>query len=115
MSPVVAPLRQEDLSVTNEQPSECTRRSGVFVHASGTWHPQQQRSAISRQRSSNPHQYRCPTCRKIFPRKPNLMAHLRTHTGEKPYKCPYCPRDFADRSNARRHMQTHGSRAQRML
>lgn len=103
---------QEGWSVADQHPTERTGRAGLSARASGTWRPQQQHLLPLNTRSSNQAPLRCPTCRKTFNRKTNLMAHIRTHTGEKPFQCPYCTRSFSDRSNARRHMLTHVSQAQ---
>mmetsp|Transcript_10997 Transcript_10997/g.17724 ORF Transcript_10997/g.17724 Transcript_10997/m.17724 type:complete len:101 (+) Transcript_10997:2593-2895(+) len=36
-----------------------------------------------------------------------MIAHTRTHTGEKPYKCFVCQRAFAQKSNLKRHGKIH--------
>mmetsp|Transcript_21662 Transcript_21662/g.32255 ORF Transcript_21662/g.32255 Transcript_21662/m.32255 type:complete len:401 (+) Transcript_21662:82-1284(+) len=51
----------------------------------------------------------CQYCLKTFNHRGNLIAHIRTHTGEKPYKCMQCGRGFAQLSNLRRHQRgQHG-------
>lgn len=37
--------------------------------------------------------FTCEFCNKIFKFRHSLVAHLRTHTKEKPFKCPHC--DYA--------------------
>uniref|UniRef100_A0A7S3Z7R3 C2H2-type domain-containing protein n=1 Tax=Lotharella globosa TaxID=91324 RepID=A0A7S3Z7R3_9EUKA len=53
-----------------------------------------------------PRQYKCLHCKKIFRQRSTVVAHVRTHTGEKPFKCKLCNRGFAQRSNLRRHEYT---------
>lgn len=37
--------------------------------------------------------FACEFCNKIFKFRHSLVAHLRTHTREKPFQCPHC--DYA--------------------
>jgi len=48
-------------------------------------------------------------CNKKFRSKSDLIAHFRTHTGEKPLKCtwPGCNSAFAHSSNLRQHERSH--------
>jgi len=48
--------------------------------------------------------YVCGYCDKVFHKKGNWQAHLRTHTKEKPFACTACGRQFTQKSNMKRHM-----------
>lgn len=51
----------------------------------------------------------CNLCTRVFSRRYNLKAHIRTHTGERPYKCTYgdCSASFAQQSSLGKHMKRH--------
>ncbi|KAA0200378.1 hypothetical protein HAZT_HAZT010142 [Hyalella azteca] len=49
----------------------------------------------------------CDVCFRQFDRKSRLMAHYKTHTGERPYHCPYCSKSFASKGNCNTHIRVH--------
>ncbi|CAH1774757.1 unnamed protein product [Owenia fusiformis] len=55
----------------------------------------------------------CEVCGKQFNQKPNLIAHARSHTGEKPYKCHFCDFAAANRTNFKRHLERKHTHRQR--
>mmetsp|Transcript_9575 Transcript_9575/g.13378 ORF Transcript_9575/g.13378 Transcript_9575/m.13378 type:complete len:681 (-) Transcript_9575:653-2695(-) len=58
----------------------------------------------SSKRGKSKCRYVCGYCEKIFHKKGNWQAHLRTHTKEKPFACSACGRQFTQKSNMKRHM-----------
>lgn len=51
--------------------------------------------------------FRCAYCPKRFDQRSNLLAHIRSHTGEKPFTCKVCKRPFSQKSNMTRHLKVH--------
>ncbi|XP_072013384.1 uncharacterized protein [Amphiura filiformis] len=48
--------------------------------------------------------YQCPYCVYEYGALAIVMAHVRTHTGDKPFQCNYCPYSAADYSAMRKHL-----------
>ncbi|KAK7887220.1 hypothetical protein WMY93_026841 [Mugilogobius chulae] len=51
--------------------------------------------------------FTCEFCNKIFKFRHSLIAHLRTHTQEKPFKCPHCDYASAIKANLKVHLRKH--------
>ncbi|MEE6483359.1 hypothetical protein FKM82_013523 [Ascaphus truei] len=59
--------------------------------------------------------HKCTECERCFTRHSNLIAHFRTHTGEKPYKCIICQKNFSHKSNLCRHERIHAREKSHMV
>lgn len=51
----------------------------------------------------------CGLCERNFSSNHNLVAHMKTHTGEKPFTCHICTKSFQSISNLNVHVQIHSS------
>ncbi|XP_034031113.1 zinc finger protein ZFAT-like [Thalassophryne amazonica] len=51
--------------------------------------------------------FTCEFCYKIFKFRHSLIAHLRTHTQEKPFHCPHCDYASAIKANLNVHLRKH--------
>nr|XP_056723141.1 zinc finger and SCAN domain-containing protein 21-like [Euleptes europaea] len=51
--------------------------------------------------------YNCSDCGKSFVSRAAFLIHQRVHTGEKPYKCSYCGKGFNTGSSLTRHKRIH--------
>lgn len=51
--------------------------------------------------------FTCQFCNKIFKFRHSLVAHVRTHTKEKPFKCPHCDYASAIKANLNVHLRKH--------
>jgi len=49
----------------------------------------------------------CPTCKKEFSDRSNLIKHVRTHTSEMPYQCTECGKAFRHTTTLKAHANTH--------
>ncbi|XP_063824729.1 zinc finger protein ZFP2-like isoform X2 [Ostrinia nubilalis] len=51
--------------------------------------------------------FSCPTCRKVYKTKRNVVVHLASHAPVKPYACKLCGQRFTQTSGLSTHMKIH--------
>jgi len=54
--------------------------------------------------SSRKKAYTCSLCGRVLNKRQSLIAHERSHTGERPFKCEYCERRFITKQSLSRHI-----------
>lgn len=57
--------------------------------------------------SSPPKSFACDQCDYTTHVEPNLIRHIRRHTGEKPYQCELCGRQFSRSDHFKNHRDSH--------
>ena len=55
---------------------------------------------------TNKGEFQCHLCDKVFSAKSYLIAHIKTHPGQKPFKCDPCRREFAQRISYTKHLSS---------
>ena len=68
------------------------------------------RKLCERKCSGNNPIFECPTCNKKISNKPRLLAHMKTHTGERDIGCPFpgCTSAYYTKTNLTTHIKlTH--------
>ncbi|CAI9568486.1 unnamed protein product, partial [Staurois parvus] len=98
--------------VRSSAPSSCVAnfpdRLGTFPCSECSECFNQRAELIAHQRSHTGEKtFSCPECGKCFSWKVQLIRHLRIHTGEKPFSCSECGKCFNERSNLLSHERTH--------
>ncbi|XP_023940978.1 uncharacterized protein LOC112047913 [Bicyclus anynana] len=97
----------------DDKPKACVYCSDKFVHAASLTrhvrrsHNQYFVATADKLKTEN---VPCPVCKQVYLR-PNLRAHLLTHSGKRPYHCHICNKSFTTKWNLKLHRWTHVSRS----
>ncbi|XP_049530912.1 zinc finger protein 660-like isoform X1 [Anopheles darlingi] len=84
--------------------SKCRRGMNYNSTSEGSTLASEQRSGIVPSRKKT---FPCPQCGKNFICASALLAHLRTHTGERPFQCKYCDKRFSTPTGQDLHERRH--------
>merc|ERR1712227_540456 len=73
-----------------------------------TFHKKQHKTRCEKIHSKS-YDYFCsePGCDRGFVRKESFVAHVRSHTGERPFMCNICGNRFKQKTHLKTHMVVH--------
>ncbi|XP_048347396.1 uncharacterized protein LOC125429889 [Sphaerodactylus townsendi] len=89
-----------------EQTTLNSRREKVCLECSKSFRWQAELIAHERTHTGEK-PYECLDCGRSFSYKSRLIAHKKMHTGEKPYKCPDCGKSFSRQPHLIAHERVH--------
>ena len=80
---------------------------GFACDQCGLWFARRDVMVAHRRTHTGERPYACEECGRLFSRRWTMMNHVRTHTGERPYRCPTCGETFRRRETLTRHQNRH--------
>lgn len=94
-------IRQQHTNTGHKEKFECPNCNKIFFNKKGL----EIHSVIHLPEDQR--QFRCRFCGRSFNFKQHLIAHERSHTGEKPFKCDTCGKAFARKQALTDHQREH--------
>ncbi|XP_034828684.1 uncharacterized protein [Maniola hyperantus] len=97
----------------DDKPKACLYCSDKFVHAASlTRHVRRAHNEcfVADTHKGKIENVPCPVCKQMYLR-PNLRAHLLTHSGKRPFHCVVCNKSFTTKWNLKLHRWTHVGRS----
>ena len=73
--------------------------------ACGKWC--KQKLSVHKQRCLGKTGWECALCKKLFATKSGLLAHVLSHSSEKPHKCNHCGATFKRKDGLQHHQRKH--------
>ncbi|XP_042306636.1 zinc finger and SCAN domain-containing protein 23-like [Sceloporus undulatus] len=83
------------------------REGGKFINSQGTYEDLDESILQQGMLPSSEKDSACHVCGKVFRRRSNLIAHERTHSGERWYNCSECGKSFVSRAAFLIHQRVH--------
>ncbi|XP_077186731.1 zinc finger and SCAN domain-containing protein 26-like isoform X1 [Paroedura picta] len=97
----------EDLDESLVPPAAPPSERGHGCHVCGKAFRRRSNLIAHERTHSGEKWYNCSDCGKSFVSRAAFLIHQRVHTGEKPYKCSYCGKGFNTGSSLTRHKRIH--------